>query len=160
MRSNALSSANHNRKWKKKVSPLKSYLVKAVACHATTEMHRVVPHEDVSVQELVASSDQEFSWIDKDDIKGVPIGGIIGECSPVRRCMYVIRVFHAPYIIVGNYEEGNDYAEYEYYGSKRAFDWEYLVSTEEIAGRIALLIEMSMGRSSASAMELRLTCTN
>ena len=83
----------------------------------------------------MASRDDVFSWVHKDDVIGAPADGIIGACSPEGRYIYVIRANydHGKYFIAGNYEEGNDYAEFEYDGLHiSSMDWEYLVSSADV----------------------------
>ena len=71
------------------------------------------------------------------DTNGVAIGAVTRDCLPGGNCNYVIR---ANYAIVGNYEEGKDYVEYEYYGRKTSMSLEYLVSNEDVAGMGVILM--------------------
>ena len=82
---------------------------------------------------MVSFSDA-FSWVGNDDINGAPNGGIIGACSPEGRYVYVIPAYHDGYLITGNYEEEKDYVEFELWGNKSSMDWEYLVSSRDVAG--------------------------
>ena len=82
---------------------------------------------------LVASFGDEFSWVGNDDINGVPNGGVIGACSPEGRYVYVIRAYHDGYLVTGNYEEEKDYVEFELWGNKSSMNWEYLVSSRDVA---------------------------
>ena len=83
---------------------------------------------------LVASSGDAFSWVGNDDINGAPNSGIIGACSPEGRYVYVIRANYDRYLIAGNYEEEKDYVEFELWGHKSSMNWEYLVSSRDVAG--------------------------
>ena len=75
-----------------------------------------------------------FSWVDKNDTPDVPKGAITGACSPAGKRIYVIRASHGTKLIAGNYEEGNEYAEYEQIGARQSNEWQYLVSNEEAFG--------------------------
>ena len=84
----------------------------------------------------MASSEEVFCWVDKDDTNGVPIGGVTRDCSPEGRRIYVIRAYFIDegVFVAGNYEEGNEYAEYEQSGIKSSMSWEFLVSNYDVAG--------------------------
>ena len=84
----------------------------------------------------MASSSDAFSWVGKGNSIGAPNGGIIGACSPEGRYVYVIRAKHGKYLITGNYEEEKDYVEFECLGIESSMDWEYLVSSRDVAGMI------------------------
>ena len=84
----------------------------------------------------MASSEEVFCWVDKDDINGVAIGGVTRDCSPEGRRIYVIRASYDTGNVVGNYEEGNGYAEFERFGIQSSMDWEFLVSNGEVAGKV------------------------
>ena len=93
-------------------------------------------------QVLVASSGDVYSWVNKYDITGVPVGAVTGGCSPEGSRNYVIRVKYSGWFIAGNYEEGNEYVEFEYFGYQCSVDWEYLVSNGDVAGMSIILIFM------------------
>ena len=78
----------------------------------------------------MASSDDVFRWVNKADTNGMPVGAVTRDCLPEGNCNYAIRVNG----IVGNYEEGKDYVEYESYGCKTSTNWDYLVSNEDVTG--------------------------
>ena len=73
-------------------------------------------------------------WVDKDDINGVPIGVVTRDCSPEGRHVYVVRANYEGKHTVGNYKEGDAYAEFEWGGAKSSDDWECLVSNEDVVG--------------------------
>ena len=72
--------------------------------------------------------------MDKNDNKGVPVGAVTRDCSPEGRHIYVIRAEYDGFHIAGNYEEGNDYAEFEEMGIESSKAWEFLVSNKDVAG--------------------------
>ena len=78
----------------------------------------------------MASSGNVFRWVNKAATNGVPVGAVTRDCLPGRNCNYVIRANG----FVGNYEAGNDYAEFEDWGRKTSANWEYLVANEDVAG--------------------------
>ena len=82
----------------------------------------------------MASSDTVFCWVNKNDTNGVPVGAVTRDCSPEGSRNFVVRAYHDSFILPGNYEEGNDYAEFEYFGNKFSRHWEYLVSNEDVTG--------------------------
>ena len=82
----------------------------------------------------MASSNEVFHWVSKDDIDGLPIHGITGAISSEGRRIYVIRALFWGKLVAGNYEEGMDQAELQYSGAQRSPEWEYLVSNESAAG--------------------------
>ena len=106
---------------------------------------------------LVASSDEVFWWVDKDDTNGVPIGGVTRDCSPEGRRIYVIRAYYIDkgIFIAGNYEESNEYVEFERRGVQSSMAWEFLVSNKDVAGKknriqITQSIEVAVWISSLS----------
>ena len=86
------------------------------------------------LQVLVFSSDHIFHWVDKDGTTIVPNGAITGSCSPEGNRIYIIRAKYRTMFFVGNYEEGNEYAEFESGGALQAMDWQYLVSHDSMPG--------------------------
>ena len=104
----------------------------------------------------MASSDEVFCWVNKNDINGVPIGGVTRDCSPEGRRIYVIRASYGTVHIAGNYEEGNGYAEFEQFGIESSMDWEFLVSNEEVAGKVICI----QGRGAVSYSSLSITQAN
>ena len=101
----------------------------------------------------MASSDEVFCWVDNNDINGVPIGGVTRDCSPEGRRIYVIRASYGTFYVAGNYEEGNGYAEFEQFGIESSMDWEYLVSNEEVVGKVIYI----QGRGAVSYSSLSIT---
>ena len=85
-------------------------------------------------QVLVASSDEVFCWVDNDDTNGVPIGAVTRDWSPEGTRNYVVQAYHNGVSYPGNYEEGRDYAEFQYHGSQLSNDWDHQVSNEDVAG--------------------------
>ena len=69
--------------------------------------------------------------MDNDNIIGVPICGVIGAISPEGNPIYVIQAKHGSLTTAGNYEEGNEYAEFQHYGVQSSMDWEFLVLSKE-----------------------------
>ena len=122
----------------------------------------------------MVSSHNVFGWINNVDTSGVLYGAVTRDCSPRRN--YVIRASYSGTFIAGNYEEGKDYAEIEYFGYKSSVDWEFLVSNEHVAGMGIILIMFTSfyncrlrhidglvqerRNPRALAMLLRLSCTN
>ena len=85
----------------------------------------------------MASSDESFRWVDKNDMAGVPIGEVTRGCSPDGRRVYIVRAYHdGDTSYAANYEEGNDYAEYETWGPQSSENWDYLMSKVELPGMI------------------------
>ena len=54
--------------------------------------------------------------------------GVIRDCSPEGRHIYVIQAYSDGVHIAGNYEEGNEYAAFELFRNKSSIAWEFLVS--------------------------------
>ena len=82
----------------------------------------------------MASSDKVFCWVNKTDTIGVPVGAVARDCSPEGSRNYVVLANHNNFFIAGNYQEGNNYAEYELLRCEYAADWKYLVSNEDVTG--------------------------
>ena len=98
----------------------------------------------------MASSDDVFRWVNKTDTNGVPVGAVTRDCLPEGNRNYVIQTNHD---IVGNYEEGKHYVEFEYWGYQRSENWEYLVSNEDVTGMgIILLMIYSIIADSHTAL--------
>ena len=80
---------------------------------------------------MVITNDTEWTWVDYDDGDNVPQNAVIGAYSPEGIPVYVVL---AKAYIPGNFEEGNDFAEYALRGRMYSNTWQYLVVSGNVSG--------------------------
>ena len=94
-----------------------------------------LPNYDIFPKVLVTSPGTQYSWVEKNEVDGVPVGAVIGGHSKESGFHYVVQARDKAVHVAGNYKAGADHVDYFKQGEYReSRDWQYLVSSEEAEG--------------------------